>query len=260
MKNIIILICLSITAALSFGCSASMPGAKADIGSFALTGVDKSSPMSRELKMSLNMETFDDNKSGVNEMPERKIVAQFPAVMAVAWVEQQPSGQWCMTTPEPETIATIENAFNDIAAIRRVEPLVSFGPGSSNLTRIRKCAAALGADVLFVYTKNAVIEDFYNPLALGYFTGIGLFCLPGNSIQATAAAQGLLIDVKSGFPLAMVAVNAKLDGKAIAALNLKSKKRNSRDEVDAQCNAKMAADLKKKTASVIEQHKYASSN
>ncbi len=260
MKNIIILICLAVAGIISVGCSANMPEAKADIGSFALKGIEGSSTMGRELKMTLNMETFDVDEPGVSEMPQRKIFAQFPAIMAVAWVEQRAPSRWCMTTPAPETIETIENEFNDIGAISRIEPLISFGPGSSDLTRIRKCAAALGADILFVYTKNNVIEDFYNPMALGYFTGVGLFCLPGNSIQATAAAQGLLIDVKSGFPLAMVSVNAKIDGKAIAALNLKSKIRNSRDEVNAECDVKMAASLKTKTASVIEQRKQAHGN
>ena len=260
MKNIIILICLAVAGIISVGCSANMPEAKADIGSFALKGYGDSSEAARELKMTLNMETFDADKPGVAEMPQRKILAQFPAIMAVAWVEKNASGQWHLATPAPETVEMIEKEFSDVDAISRIEPLISFGPGSADLTRIRKCAAALGADILFVYTKNNVIEDFYNPMALGYFTGIGLFCLPGNSIQATAAAQGLLIDVKSGFPLAMVSVNAKIDGKAIAALNLKSKTRNSRDEVNAECDVKMAASLKTKTASVIEQQKQAHGN
>lgn len=261
MKNILIMLGLGLAVVCAAGCTATMPAAEANLSSFAVppqtVGGEE---YIRELKMSFGLGDGRDGEAepGVGELPKRRILAELPAVLAVARVGQNQSERergWRMSAPDPETTELMEKELKDIDAVRRVEPILSFDDRRPSLTELRRQAASLGADILFVYTTETVDETYFNPAAWGYFSGVGLFVIPGNSIKTTGAAQGLLIDVKSGFPLGVITIKAKKQGVAAAWLNLGTRTNSMRSEVTAECEQKMAAKLALKLASIIAQAK-----
>lgn len=259
MKKIMILLEISVLCAMTASCMATAPEARADLSSFAvppqMVGGEE---VVRELRMTFGLGPSDseDAGPGVGEMPERRILAQFPAVLAVARVgTESVERNWYMSSPDPETTDMIEEALKGLDAIRRIEPLLSFGGGTPSLTYLRRSAAALGADILFVYTTQTIGEDYFNPAAWGYLSGVGLFIIPGNSIKVTSAAQGLLIDVKSGFPLGVVTEKTEKKGVAAAGLNLDSRLSAIRLEATRECERAMSDKLARKLTSIIAQMK-----
>jgi hypothetical protein len=232
--------------------------AKASLADFATAPqTEDGKEVVQELRMAFGLASSRDNEESaptVGEMPERKILAKFPAVLAVARVgssEKDRKRGWNLSAPDPETTDIIENELKGLDAISRIEPLLSFNKNTPTLAELKRMAAAVGADLLFVYTDDSVVEGYFNALGWGYFTGIGLFCIPGNSVQATAATQGLLLDVKSGFPLCVVTVKKKTNGMAIALVNYGDKKDSCRTAADTECDKEMAQRLVKKIASVV---------
>ncbi len=257
MKKTIILLGLTTILICGSGCTMSEMCARG--GMVGYLSADKS-PAARELRMALDFEPRNEKGEliipGVSEMPERNIQVQFPTILALACLDSgRGRSDWSLASPDPETTKAFEEQFKDFDAIKRIEPLVSFDRGQTPITMLRRRAAALGADLLFVYTTNTLVDDCFNPAAWGYFTGVGLFCIPGNNIKATAAAQGILIDVKSGFPLAVITVKDKKTGRAIAAVNLGAKLLEYEEMVRAECEKKMVSRLLKKTLSVVVEQK-----
>ena len=256
-----ILILLGVTAfvAVAGGCMATKPAAVASLEGFATTPqTEGGKEVVQELQMAFGLSRTGESGESqptVAEMPERKILARFPAVLAVARVgSPRNAGEhgWRMFAPDAETVDIIESKLEGNDFISRVEPLISFSNDNLSLAELKRMAAAIGADMLFVYTNDNVTEGYFNPLGWGYFTGVGLFCIPGNTIQSTAAAQGLLLDVKSGFPLCVLTVKKKTHGIAIAAMNYGARKNSCRDEVNTECDKEMARRLAKKITSVAQ--------
>lgn len=265
MRKITIALTMALLAATAAGCVASGKIANADISRFALADAGDNDEMTQEIRLAFGLEPTTRRgewEPGVSDMPKREIKAEFPAVLAIVTINDGSDGTpyssgsgWRFSAPDPETTGIIENELKDIDVIKGVEPMPSFGGHRPSLTGLRRQAAALGADLLLVFTTNTVVEDYYNPAGWGYLSGVGLFCIPGNTVLATAAAQGILLDVKSGFPLGVVTVKAKKKGVAIAAVNLGEKYRSYRTEVSRECDKKMAQGLAKKIVSHIARTK-----
>ncbi len=261
MTKITITLALAALAAAATGCVASKAPANADISHFALADSGDNDEMTREIRLAFGLEPASRRgewEPGVSDMPKREIKAEFPAVMAIVTISDGSNGTpyssgcgWRFSAPDPETTEIIEKELKNIDAIKGIEPMPSFGGHRPGFTGLRRQAAALGADLLFVFTTNTVVEDYYNPAGWGYLSGVGLFCIPGNTVLATAAAQGILLDVKSGFPLGVVTVKSKKKGVAIAAVNLGEKYRSYRTQVSRECDEKMAQGLAGKIVSHI---------
>ena len=265
MTKFTIALAMVALAAAAAGCTASGEYANADISRFALGESEDSSEVTQEIRLAFGLEPTTRRgewEPGVSDMPKREIKAEFPAVMAIVTIIDGSDGTpyssgcgWRFSAPDPETTEIIENELKDIDAIKGVEPMPSFGGHRPGFTGLRRQAAALGADLLLVFTTNTVVEDYYNPAGWGYLSGVGLFCIPGNTVLATAAAQGILLDVKSGFPLGVVTVKSKKKGVAIAAVNLGEKYRSYRTQVSRECDEKMAQGIAKKIVSHIARTK-----
>jgi hypothetical protein len=234
-----------------------MGAANADLRGFAASQRGEKKEVVQELNMAFGLASSEwDEKHAptVGEMPERKILAEFPTALAVARVgtsDRERMSGWTLSAPDPETTELIEEELKDLKAISGVEPLLTFSSSEPSLAALKRMAAAVGADLLFVYTDETVVEGYFNPFGWGYFTGVGLFCIPGNTVQATGAVQGVLIDVKSGFPLGVVTAKKKMNVAAIAAINYGEKKQTSGRLVQAECDKEMARRLARKIASVV---------
>lgn len=66
--------------------------------------------------------------------------------------------------------------------------------------KIRLGAARQHLDAVLIYQTHYTADSADNILAIADWTIIGAFMLPGQSIEATAFASALLIDVRNGYP------------------------------------------------------------
>ena len=55
-------------------------------------------------------------------------------------------------------------------------------------------------DAVLIYETHYTAESSDNPLSIADWTIVGAFLLPGQSIEASAFASALLVDVRNGYP------------------------------------------------------------
>jgi hypothetical protein len=77
---------------------------------------------------------------------------------------------------------------------------------------IRRGAARQHLDYVLAYEVSTDHKTKGNALAFADLTVIGMFVLPGRSIEAEAAASGILIDVRNGYPYATLTAFADKKG------------------------------------------------
>ena len=68
------------------------------------------------------------------------------------------------------------------------------------IEKIRLGAARQHLDAVLIYQTHYSADRAENALAIADWTIIGAFLLPGQSIDATAFASALLVDVRNGYP------------------------------------------------------------
>jgi len=141
----------------------------------------------------------------------------FPSVLAVAKVAYDPGSRayrrgagaageletiggeeaegWrAMAEPcEPDSLVLLNQ-------VHFVSPMLVSGPPT--IKSLRDAAALLHAPLLLVYVQQDNSDDGYNAAAMAYWTIIGLFCVPGNTVGHCSVCQAVLIDTRSGFILA----------------------------------------------------------
>jgi len=77
------------------------------------------------------------------------------------------------------------------------------------LKGLRDAAALLHAPLLLIYNQLDNHNEGYNSAAIGYWSIIGLFTIPGHTVGHHSVCQGLLVDTQSGFILATCMGEAK---------------------------------------------------
>ncbi len=70
------------------------------------------------------------------------------------------------------------------------------------LKSLRDAAALLHAPILVAYIQVDSHEEGLNPAGMAYWTFVGLFTVPGNTVGHCTVCQALLVDTRSGFVLA----------------------------------------------------------
>ena len=70
------------------------------------------------------------------------------------------------------------------------------------LKSLRDAAALLHAPILVAYIQVDSHDEGLNPAGMAYWTFVGLFTVPGNTVGHCTVCQALLVDTRSGFVLA----------------------------------------------------------
>ena len=187
--------------ALACGCCAPYPGIVRPVPQLTL--------------LSPELEKLSDFKIDTYLKAQARPV--FPTTLAVAKVRSQSEG-WRpgVSPPQAPQLATLraEEAVGWrsmvgrwgpgapilVGQVQLVNPLVLTGPPT--LKNLRDAAAQLHAPLLFVYMETDNAAEGYNEAAMAYWTGVGLFAAPGNSVGQYTVCQGLLVDTRRGFILA----------------------------------------------------------
>jgi hypothetical protein len=84
--------------------------------------------------------------------------------------------------------------------VQFVSPMLA--GGDATLKTLRDAAALLHAPLLLVYMQENNAAKGHNDAAMAYWTIVGLFCVPGNTVGHYSVCQAILIDTRSGFILA----------------------------------------------------------
>ncbi len=132
----------------------------------------------------------------------------FPSVLAVAKVSVGRRRALELETirgPEAEGWRSMPGAGNLGSApllkqVQLVSPMLA--SERPTLKSLRDAAALLHAPLLLVYLQQDSTDDGYNSAAMAYWTIIGLFLVPGNTVGHYSTCQAVLIDTRSGFILA----------------------------------------------------------
>jgi len=101
-----------------------------------------------------------------------------------------------------------------IEQVQLISPLIVGDP--VNLKSLRDAAALLHAPLLFVYIQDDNSSEGYNSAAMAYWTIVGLFLVPGNTVGHYTVCQGVLVDTRSGFILATTEGEAKREEHVLA--------------------------------------------
>jgi hypothetical protein len=128
--------------------------------------------------------------------------------------------------------------------VQLVSPLLA--GEDSTLKSLRDAAALLHAPLLLVYMQDEDARQGYNEAAMAYWTIIGLFCVPGNTVGHYSACQGVLVDTRSGFILATCAGESKREENVLpGAVDI------ARQRAERQSRAAAVADLQQNVREVL---------
>ncbi len=132
----------------------------------------------------------------------------FPTVLAVAKLTSGYSWRSSSSSPTLETIRGEEAAKwrkmagpgRSISQVHFLNPLLMEAP--LTLKKLRDAAALTHAPLLMVYLQTENSSSGYNSAAIAYWSIIGLFVVPGNTVGHYAVCQAILVDTRTGVLLA----------------------------------------------------------
>lgn len=158
----------------------------------------------------------------------------FPARIGIARVERGsltsiPADEGAAWTESAERLGTGYGEFVPISPLiaEMVSEPVTVGTSSRAaqlVANIRRGAARQHLDYVLVYEVNSVQRDKANALALADLTIIGMFVVPSRTIDAQAQANGLLLDVRNGYPYATLSAVGDETGVSRAISETSSKR------------------------------------
>jgi hypothetical protein len=122
--------------------------------------------------------------------------------------------------------------------VQMVSPLIVNKP--MTLKSLRDAAALLHAPMLLVYLQDDNHSEGYNDAAMAYWTIVGVFVVPGNTVGHYTTCQGVLVDTRSGFILATAEGEARREENVLpGALEI------ARDRVRREAQAEAVTALQK---------------
>lgn len=101
------------------------------------------------------------------------------------------------------------------------------------LRTVRLGAARQHMDAVLIYEVYGTANNRQNPLSVGDLTILGAYLLPGRSVEAVGHAEGLLFDVRNGYPYVSLSKSVDRDALATGA-----RVRGRSDELKAQAMTK----------------------
>lgn len=160
--------------------------------------------------------SWTDLDEDIREIAAIEPNLRFPARIGLARID--PSGE-LVNLPAEEGLAWQglgEKLGPEFGAFVPVSPLIAatvaagpvrngaHGDLKQTLANIRRGAARQHIDYVLVYEVGVQDERAGNILGFGNLTVLGLFVLPSVGIEVEAVSSALLMDVRNGYPYAMI--------------------------------------------------------
>ena len=148
----------------------------------------------------------------VREVAAVEPTLRFPALIGLARIDNGEISAIPAAEAEAWAAATrrLGPTFGTFVPVNRLvaemvaAPVISHKGGIDRLyhavEKIRLGAARQHLDAVLIYQTHYTADSASNALSIVDWTIIGAFMLPGQSIDATAFASALLVDVRSGYP------------------------------------------------------------
>ena len=107
--------------------------------------------------------------------------------------------------------ATKEDLYRTGAPIRQVHIInkLALSGEETTLQSLRVAAAKLHAPLLLAYIQEDNWASGYNSAAMAYWTIVGMFFVPGDTVGHHSICEGILVDTRTGAIVATVAGEAK---------------------------------------------------
>lgn len=137
---------------------------------------------------------------------ERGHLTAIPEREGEAWaaLAENLDGLYGEFVPVSPLIAAMVNPQTD-------KPRYQYTAGDT-IAEIRRGAARQHLDYVLAYEVSTSNKSRGSALSFADLTVIGMFVLPGRSVEAEAAASGILIDVRNGYPYATLTAFADKKG------------------------------------------------
>lgn len=200
------------------------------------------------------------SEPGMSEYLNADIKPEFPTNLAIARLGSPQSGHGYYSRGDESGVAVVageeadgwRNAMSAVKhgnsqALAQVNFLNSLlVPPKPTLKQLRDGAAMLRAPLLLVYTQDDTHAQGYNPAAMAYWSIIGLFLVPGNTVGHHSACSGVLMETRTGVVLATFDGDKQCEENVLAgAVDIAS------DRVRNQAQRQAVVQLQKNAAEVI---------
>lgn len=168
---------------------------------------------------------------------EGGVLSAIPVTESEAWaaLAEELGGQYGEFVPVSPLIAAMVAPETD-------KPRYQYTAGDT-IAEIRRGAARQHLDYVLAYEVSTQNSTRKSALAFADLTVIGMFVLPGRSVEAEAAASGILIDVRNGYPYATLTAFADRKGLS-RTLNSWAVRRDMVKDVSAKAVLELAGELR----------------
>lgn len=218
----------------------------AAVGGCASTykGVIKPTPDLKSL--SPELETMTD--AAIDHLLSTNVEPDFPAVVAVAKLNAGQSyrgyyardARLTLEMPSGDETAAWRKAADAakvgdrplVDQVHVVNPLIA--RQTPSLKELRDSAALLHANMLVVYAQGDSADSGYNSAAIAYWSIIGLFLVPGDTVGHHTACYGLVMDTRTGYILAVLDGDSKKEENVLpGAVQIARRRTESQAQAEA---------------------------
>jgi hypothetical protein len=127
----------------------------------------------------------------------------FPTVLAIAKLTSRYSDSFVLTPIRGQEAGgwqKLAGPGRSISQVHFLNPLLM--ENSLTLKKLRDGAALTHAPLLLVYLQTDNSSQGYNSSAIAYWSIVGLFVVPGNTVGHYSVCQAILVDTRTGVVLA----------------------------------------------------------
>ncbi len=198
---------------------------------------------------SLSPELENMSDAAIDHLLTSSAKPNFPAVVAIAKLSGGKSYRYpygssdsTLTLEMPggeETEAwrkaAIEAKYSGMPVVDQVHvvnPLIA--RRTPNLKELRDSAALLHANVLVVYAQGDNADSGYNSAAIAYWSIVGLFLVPGDTVGHQTAYYGLIMDTRTGYILGVLEGDSKKEENVLpGAVEIARRRTESQAQAEA---------------------------
>jgi len=212
-------------------------------------------PVTRMSVLSPDLENLTEAK--IESYLKANVKPSWPTTLAVGKLSMnysgEPNGLDAIHGDEAEgwrTMTDIKDASGR-QMIEQVHFLSTMLVGKEvTLKNLRDAAALVHAPLLLVYLQADDHREGYNSAGMAYWTIVGLFTVPGNTVGQFSVCQAILVDTRTGLVLATIQGESKREENVLyGAVNI------ARDRIETQTQKEAANQLQNSFRKTIEELK-----
>jgi rhombotail lipoprotein len=177
----------------------------------------------------------------IANMLDVNVQAKLPTAVAVAKVTSRYDGDRpLLANIDAHELEAWEKAIRGIPRIQGVRPVTPLTATSETpaLHALRTAGARMGCELLLVYLQADSTVDNPNDAAVLYWTILGLWLVPGNTMEHRTVMQAALLDCRTGMILGTATGDSHLKKDYPAAFQAQRQA-----ELDRQAPAEALAEL-----------------